>query len=237
MDIVVLGASGRCGSWATRLASQRGHDVTAVVRPSSLYSPPPGVRVRRGEATDPAFLGSALRGQSVILSCLGLRRDTISPWSRLRSPPDLVQRVTGLLLGTVDQDARVIWISAGGVGASERLTDWAVRRLIGSGSVRVAYEDLNAAEGMVKAAGRPWIAVRPVTLVPGGPKAHVGQVRRYGLFSTIRRGDVAKWMLDVADGSRPWRDDSVLLGSLPATSGPTVPRAGIRATPCSVEKL
>ena len=52
MKILVLGASGGCGQWVVKLAYQRGHDITAVVRPNSSYIAPAGA------ASSPAWWSS-----------------------------------------------------------------------------------------------------------------------------------------------------------------------------------
>jgi uncharacterized protein YbjT (DUF2867 family) len=107
----------------------------------------------------------------------------------------------------------VTWISAGGVGDSRRQATRPIRWMIGAGQVGTAYTDLEAAERIVEQSGRPWIAVRPVTLIPGGPTQRAAPVSRYGLTSVIRRGDVAAWMLAVADGTLAYRRPTVLLGT------------------------
>lgn len=202
MDLLVLGASGRTGAHLVRLAAARGHAVEAIVRPGSACPTPDGVRATVGEVTDEAFVAQLVRSRRTVLSCLGLRRRSLLPWSRLLSPPDLVQRVTRSLAEHAEPDARVVWISAGGAGDSRAATSWPVRRMIDAGNVGVAYRDLEAAEEISSRAGRGWLAVRPVTLVPGAPTGRVAEVQRYGLFSTVRRGDVAQWMLDAAGGTR-----------------------------------
>ncbi len=210
----MLGASGRCGSHFVRLAARRGHDVTAIVRPGFRGKPPGSVTVVRGEVTDPGFLAAVSSGHATVVSCLGLRRATLLPWSRLLSPPTLVQDVMGGLVRYAAADARVIWISAGGVGDSRERTSFPVRALIRAGHVGTAYDDLEIAERRVRDAGRPWLAVRPVTLAGGPRTGRAGPVERYGLASVVRRSDVASWMLDVADGTVACTEPAVLLGTV-----------------------
>ena len=212
MKLIILGASGRCGNWVVRLAKARGHDVTAVVRAESGYAPPSGVTQRLGQVTDPAFVRSCLADHRTIISCLGLRRGGLSPMARLLSPPNIVQSVMRHVIDCMTEGSRLLWTSAGGVGSSQMQTSPLVRRLIRSGSIGVAYRDLEAAERMIERAEINSLAVRPVTLVPGAPTGNAGPVDRYGLFSTVRRSDVAQWMLDVADGTRSCEGKTVLLG-------------------------
>ncbi|HKG94009.1 MAG TPA: NAD(P)H-binding protein [Gemmatimonadaceae bacterium] len=216
MRFLVLGASGGVGRWVVRLAAERGHEVTAVVRASSGYAPPPpGVVVRVGDVTDPALLDDAVAGRDGVLSCLGLRRAGRSPWAPLRSPPDLTARVARLLVPAMRRRGvrRLIAISAGGVGDSLARLGWPVRKLVAAGNVGVAYRDLAAMEAELEASGLDWLAVRPVTLVDGAPLGRARPAGRYGLASTVRRGDVAAWMLDAAERPGAFAERRVLLGA------------------------
>jgi uncharacterized protein YbjT (DUF2867 family) len=221
MRLLVLGPSGGIGRWLTRLAAEGGHDVTALVRPGSA-SPAEGlapaaaarVAVRRGEAADPATLDAAVAGHDAVLSALGLRRAGRSPWAPLLSPPDLTARVARHLAPAMARHGvrRLVVVSAGGVGDSRARVSRPVGWLVGAGNVGVAYRDLAAMEAALAASPLDWTAARPVTLVDGPPTGGARPVDRYTLRSTVRRADVARWMLDAAarpDGGAR----TVLLGS------------------------
>ena len=60
MHLLVLGASGGCGRWAARLATERGHRVTAVVRFATPYEAPAGAEVIRADITAAGILDGAL---------------------------------------------------------------------------------------------------------------------------------------------------------------------------------
>lgn len=213
MKTVVFGASGTCGSWLVRQAVERGHTVRAVVRASSAWEAPEGVERLEADPTRADEVARAVEGAEVVFSCLGLRRASVLPWSRLLSPPDLVRTFVGHLARALEgrDHGPVVWISAGGVGDSRGRLTGAVGRLVDTGNVGVAYRDLEAAEARAPDDPR-WTAVRPVTLLPGGPTGHVGPVPRYGLFSTVRRADVALFMLEVAEGARSVEGPAVLVG-------------------------
>lgn len=203
MDLLVLGSSGRCGQQIVRTGLERGHRVTALVREGSEARVPEGAEIVVGEANDEAELLPLLRRHTTVLSGLGLNRDGLSPWSRLRSPPDLVERVARTVRTRAGEpgDFRFIWISAGGVGPSERRTTLPIRTMIGLGNVGVAYADLRRAEAVLDECPSVSVPVRPVTLLPGDTGRAARGVSRYGLFSTVRRGSVARHMLDIAEGS------------------------------------
>ena len=205
MRLLILGASGGCGQWLTRLAAER-HDVTALVRSDSAFAPRPDVAVRRGDVTDPAALDAALPGHDVVLSCLGLRRAGRSPWAPLRSPVDLTARVTRALVPAMQRHGvrRLVAVSAAGVADSFEQCAWPVRRLVTTANVGVAYRDLAEMERLLVASDvldLDWLAVRPVTLVDGAPSGRARPVERYGFLSTVRRGDVAAFMLAAAEGA------------------------------------
>ena len=216
MKLLVLGASGGTGRWLTRLSAQAGHDVTALVRPGTSIDVPATVRVMRGEVLDRATLESALNGQDAVASCLGIRRASKAPWSALRSPPDFMTRVASLLVPamTAAGARRVVAISAGGVAESVAQCSAPIRWLTGAGSVGVAYRDLAEMERLLSASRLDWLAVRPVTLMDGPPTGMAGKVERYGLFSIVRRSDVATWMLGALSRLTPFVEQTLLLGTV-----------------------
>jgi uncharacterized protein YbjT (DUF2867 family) len=216
MKLLVLGASGATGSWLARLSAQAGHEVTALVRPGSRYDAPAGVRVVRREALDPAAIASALEGQQAVASCLGIRRAGKAPWSSLLSPPDFMSRVTALLVPAMERIGvrRIVAISAGGVAESITKCSLPIRWMTGAGSVGVAYRDLAEMERRLSASRLDWLAIRPVTLMNGPPTALAGKVERYGLFSIVRRADVAAWMLGALARPTPYVEQTVLLGTV-----------------------
>lgn len=77
-SVLVLGASGGCGQWATRLAREAGRRVRALVRPGTHFDAPEGVDVRVGSALDVEDLAAALEEQEVVISCTGRARLSVA---------------------------------------------------------------------------------------------------------------------------------------------------------------
>ena len=216
MKLLVLGASGATGQWLTRLSAQAGHEVTVLVRPASPFDAPPNVRVMRGDVLDAATLESAIRGQDAVASCLGIRRAGKAPWSPLRSPPDFMTRVASVLIASMTRAnvRRVVVMSAAGVAESIVQCSAPIRWMTSTGGVGVAYRDLAEMERQLSASRLDWLAVRPVTLMNGPPTGRAARVERYGLFSIVRRSDVATWMLGALSRPTPFIEQTVLLGTL-----------------------
>ncbi|HEX6048203.1 MAG TPA: NAD(P)H-binding protein [Gemmatimonadaceae bacterium] len=216
MRLLVLGASGGVGRWLTRFAAEGGHEVTALVRPTATFDAPANVRVIRGDVLDAATLAAAVQGQDAVASCLGLRRASKAPWAALKSPPDLTACVTASLVPIMERSGprRIVAISAGGVAESITQLSAPVRWLVSAGNVAVAYRDLAEMERLLSASRLDWLAVRPVTLMDGKPTGRAGPVTRYGLFSIIRRADVAAWMLGGLVRKTPFIEQTVLLGTV-----------------------
>jgi uncharacterized protein YbjT (DUF2867 family) len=200
MHYLLLGASGGVGRWVTRLALERGHRLTAIVRSGTPYEAPPEVAVLRGDVLDPAVLDAALgTGLNAVLCCLGVRRiNPKNPWSAVPPPHDLTQRVAAHLVAAMPRHGirRVVAISSAGVGDSAAWTHWLLRWVFDHSNVRIAFDDLLAMEQTFARSDLDWIAVRPTRLVDGPPTGHIAITDRFGLRGQIPRGDVAAWMLD-----------------------------------------
>jgi uncharacterized protein YbjT (DUF2867 family) len=214
LKLLVLGASGGVGGWLVRLAAERGHTVTALVRPAATLDAPPSVRVVRGEPIDGGVLDAALDGQTAVASCVGLRRAGKSPWAPLRSPENLVESVMRSLVPATERASvrRLVAVSAAGVGDSMTRLTAPVRWLVTRGNIGVAYRDLERAEAVLRASALDWLAVRPVSLVNGPPTGRARPVARFGIFATVRRSDVAAWMLEVLERREPLAERTVMLG-------------------------
>ena len=215
MTLLVLGASGQCGRWVARLASERGHEVTAFVRPTAPYDPPQGVRVVRGDVLNVVETKHAANGHDAILSCLGPQRVTpANPFSPLKSPPHFCDQSTRVIVEAAHAAGirRVGAISAAGVGDSAPLLPGLMRWLLRHSTIGVMYADLAAMEQVLASSGLEWFAVRPVTLVNAPPSTRAREVPRFRMTSTIGRADVARYMLDMLGDTPPSRSRVPFIG-------------------------
>lgn len=201
MRLLILGASGGCGRWAVRLATERGHAVTALVRPSTAFRPPGGVTVIRGEALDAETVARAAAGCDAVLSCIGPQRtNPRNPWSALRPPARSAESSARAVVAAlpVAGVTRFVAISAAGVGDSRGAMNGPMRWMVDHSTVGAMYADLDAMERVLRGSSLDWHAVRPVTLLDARPSARTRVLSRYRTVSVIGRADVAAWLLDRA---------------------------------------
>ena len=199
MRLLVLGGTGGVGRHVLRLAAAEGHAVTALVRPTSGPAPP-GVRLVHDEPLREGAIADLLPGHDAVVCSIGPRRRHVwNPWSALTSPEDLTSRVAGLLVQAMRRAGvtRAVVVSAAGVGDSAPRMNLAMRGLVATSSIGLAYRDLAVMEQVLLAADDLDITcVRPVTLTDRPPTGRVREVDRFGATLTIARADVARDLLD-----------------------------------------
>jgi putative NADH-flavin reductase len=163
MHVVVAGASGGTGRLVVEQARAAGHRVTAMVRDSGRYEPPPGVAVHQaGVVTDQDLTLPA--GTDAVISALGKR-------SR-QDPVPVCAAGTANLVAAMERAGvrRLVVVSAVPVLTSGAGEPWwfrhVVRPFVRRGAPGI-YADLEAMEEVVRDAARSvdWTIVRPGYLV------------------------------------------------------------------------
>ena len=202
MNLIVFGASGRCGSHVVRRAMTRGHQVTGIARAASSYTPPDGAAVVRGDVLEPAFVEHVIPGHDAVISCLGMRYR--HPWAPRESPDDFTSRATRHIVEGMKAAGirRIGVISAAGVGDSREVLNWPMRLLLRTSNVGVAYADLERVESVLRQSSLDWQAVRPTTLTHRPATGRVRLTARYPATATIPREDVADFMLREMESPR-----------------------------------
>lgn len=218
MKLCIFGASGGVGRELVEQAGQAGHQVRAVVRDGSSIAVKGDIEVVSvSNVTSVDVIGRAVAGCDAVLSALGLRRSNPNnPWSRVVSPVDLTSRFARALVDSLlreNPSARVIVVSAAGVADSRPHMNAVLRWMFDHSNIGIAYADLAKMEAVLQSSPLDWTAVRPVTLTNGKPTDRVKVIEHYGLFSKIRRADVAAWMLEqLSAPARPTRTPMIANG-------------------------
>ena len=215
LNILVLGATGNTGRQFVKLALERGHRITAIVRSISGLDEQSGLEIIQGDIMDRAVLRHAFSGMDAIVSCLGIRKQNPSdPWSPLLSPEDFTTRSA---IGIVDAMKvngveRLIAISSAGVGDSWETVDIELRNVIQKSNVGKIFLDLNNMEKVLESSGLDTLAIRPVALVNGDAGGGAQIVDRFEKTSKILTGDVALWMLNAVERPAPFAQRAEMIG-------------------------
>lgn len=192
--IAILGASGKLGREVVADALARGLAVRALFR-----RPParPAIHetVVEGDACDLDAVRALVRGAGVVISLVGPTAD---------SPHDLSTRFTHVLLDAMRAESvtRLVYVTGVMVGhpRAQRGLVYRILPRFFSAALRAGIEDRRRAETMVMTSGLEVTVVRPPRLAAGPPRGRVvcGETLRIGSFASIRRSDLAHFLVDTA---------------------------------------
>jgi putative NADH-flavin reductase len=191
MIVAVLGASGRTGRPLTEELLRRGHHVVGLVRDPARA--PDGIETVVGSSTDPVALADLVDGCEAVVSALG-------PSDREN---DLHTRTAGLLVEALPARARFIGVSGAGIdvpgdrkGGRDKAISFMVRTLGGAMAADKAHEYRIYAESDLD-----WTLARPPRLKDGPATRRVAHDAHVpGRSSSIRRADLAVFLVDVLEG-------------------------------------
>jgi uncharacterized protein YbjT (DUF2867 family) len=206
MKVLVLGASGGVGRHLVRLACDQGHTVRVLVRrPDAIDS---RADTLIDDVLRPGCLDEHVGGHEVVLSALGIKRtNPANPWSALASPPDFSSRTAVSLVNAMRQygPARVIAVSAAGVGDSAARMNLLMKFFVAKSNVGIGYRDLARMERVFADSGLDWCCPRPTRFTSGPLTRRIKIVQSFPMTAAISRADVAWWMLEQAARSIPER--------------------------------
>lgn len=205
MKVTVLGATGRTGRLVASMATEAGHEVTALVRDPSKLAGTKVQRVVQGDATDAAEVNTAVAGADAVVSTLG---------HVTGSPKDLLAKsAANVIAGMRKQEVRRLVL----LSASEAIADPADRPPIGHrlvrGLMRLGMNDILSdtllEQRLVEESGLDWTFVRAGRLTDGPRTVYRVGALVSGAGLSVSRVDVAHFMLRcVAEGgnvkSRPY---------------------------------
>lgn len=195
-NVLVLGATGGTGQQLVTQALQQGHMVTALVRdPSQMSFASDHLRVLAGSVTDDdSALATAVHGQDVVISALGVGKSFKSGSLIAESVPRIVRAMKD------EGIRRVIFTSAFGVGETLRDVPL-VPRLFMRLLLQDVYRDKDAGEARLIDSQLDWTLVYPSGLVDGAAtgRYRVGERLPLRGFPRIARADVAAFLLTQID--------------------------------------
>jgi putative NADH-flavin reductase len=195
MRIAVIGATGRTGAPLVHQLLQRGHEVTALVRnPAKLGETASGVRVVAGSSTDPTAVADLVRGVDAVVSALGPTKG---------GEPHVVTATAKALIEAMGAAGvrRFVGVSGAGIdvpGDAKGTRDKAISFIIRTTGGDVARDKVDE-YAVWAGSDLDWTLVRPPRLLDGEPKGRVGHDAHRPGKSSIRRADLAAFLVDVVE--------------------------------------
>ncbi len=162
MKIVVIGASRGIGLEVVKQALERGHEVTALLRdPGKLALEHARLHKVRGDVGKPADVRSALSGQDVVCTCVG-----VNP---TRKPVELFSRGARNVLAALQDAPATKFVAVTGIGAGDSRGHggFFYDRIFQPLALATIYADKDREEELIKASAADWLIVRPGFLTNG----------------------------------------------------------------------
>jgi uncharacterized protein YbjT (DUF2867 family) len=167
MKLLIVGASGATGEHVCRLAKQVGWRVHAFVRSQAAASRlDQAYEYSIGDPTDPQDVAQAMVGADAVAVCLGISRQTRSPFAKPVSPLDLTSRSVEAIVKTMQSlhIRRIVYVSAFGASESWSFIPWWGRTFLSMTQVRHSMIDHTRSEVVLARSGLEWTALRPMML-------------------------------------------------------------------------
>jgi putative NADH-flavin reductase len=207
MKIAVLGASSGIGLQCTRLALERGHQVTALSRRIVPLPDHSKLRRVRGSAITPNDIRAAVEGAEAILVTLGVK----SPFATTLFSDSA--RILLQVIKETGSSPTLIVLTGFGAGDSWDYNSFPMK-LMFTLLLKKVYEDKSEQERVIAGGYPRWEIVRPGRLTNGamtGRYRVLDELAKGMTVGAISRSDVAHFM--VAQAEHP-----TYLGKYPALS-------------------
>ncbi|MCJ1392963.1 hypothetical protein MMC18_005835 [Xylographa bjoerkii] len=211
MRILVIGGTGRTGSFIIDEALSRGHTVTALVRDPGVVPPKDGLMVVKGTPlekmdVDKAFEATPDDKPASVIVALSSKRETNSPFSKAVSPPRMMADANATLVIAMKQYGvrKLVVMQALGVGDSFKNLPFPMRMIVRNSQMARSYEDHDLLDKEVRTCGLDYVLARPSRLAEGEvmPIKFFGDKGNgVGSMSTITRKSIAAFLVDAAEKS------------------------------------
>lgn len=211
MTIVIIGATGGTGRHFLELATQAGHDVTALARTVEKLSDwRDRVQIAQADGRDVDSLKAALTPDAeVVVNIVGA-----SNLSQARKVTDLYSVTASNLIEAMSHHGikRLISVSSSGVEPQEN-DNWFYVHILKRFFLQPMYDDMLRMESLLRGSGLDYTIVRPPYLTKGPPtgKYRTSLNANFTDDKTLRRGDLAHFLLRACEDNATWARSMVAL--------------------------
>lgn len=214
-NLLILGGSGKVGQWVVKIAKKRGYNITVVVRSKTSIAHIKGIHIIEGSVLDEKILERAILEQDMVVSCLGIKRESQSnPWSKIASPEDFTGFIAEKMIPILKKHGikRVVLMSAAGVGDSWQTLSGLMKLLVKSSNIKLTFNDFNNMEKAFVKSRIDCLSVRPVGLVDTETDNQPRLVNHFKMSSQISRKDVAQWMMEALERKGAFKQPNEMIG-------------------------
>jgi uncharacterized protein YbjT (DUF2867 family) len=196
-SVAIFGGSGKTGIEVIAAALKNGLHVKALYRPGSEPKDVPnGLEVVTGQLTEPKDIKRTLEGTNGAIVVFGPRL------GRGKNPQPFCQEATSKIITEMKalRIERLIVQTGAMAGGDNPNWSWFVKRFVRS--YRRNYpaidKDRDAQEVVTKQSGLDWTIARPFRIsgARGKGHAHVAPAVRISAFTSIRRTDLAEFLVN-----------------------------------------
>ncbi len=205
MRILLLGGTGRTGKLILGKAINDGHYITTIARDPSKLDGSRAIIIK-GTPYDPENVKRAVCDCDVVISTLNVSRVSDSPWSRLRSPKDMISQSIRNTINIMPEQGikRIIVMSTIGAGDSWNKMPFIFKLVISSSNLRHAFKDHTRQEEILAESGTNWTIVRlPVLTDEKGEKeVRIKLDNETKLNRNINRESAARFILTIINDEK-----------------------------------
>ena len=205
MKVIVFGATGHTGRQLVEQLVRAGQQVTAFARtPGKVNTFSGKVKVVQGDATDPAGVRRAVKGQAAVFHALA---QGVTEKSNIQTifAANLIQAMEA------EGVKRLIMLSALGSGDSWDQASLLVK-FVHKVALKNFFADKEQAEAKIIQSSLNYTLIRPAVLSNGKRRGNVkASLKKGRLKQRISRADVAAFMIEQLD-DRKWERKAPLIG-------------------------
>lgn len=146
-------------------ALERGHSVTAFARtPDKIGMTHVNLKLVSGDFHNAESVAAAIPGHDAVIITA-----SATSLQAFKENPNYFSMGTAHVIDALkkNKSARLIVLSAFGVGESRELAGWFLDKLVISFLLKLPFADHERQEAMVKASGLSWVIARPGRLTDG----------------------------------------------------------------------
>ncbi|MFZ4859433.1 MAG: NAD(P)-dependent oxidoreductase [Desulfuromonadaceae bacterium] len=189
MKITVIGATRGIGLALVKMALERGHEVTALVRdPKKMPLEHPKLKICVGDILSKSSVETALAGQDAVCTTIGA--------SPSLKPMDIFSEGSKNVLAAMKAlpDIKLIAVTGIGAGDSRGHGGFLYGKIFQPLLLKTIYEDKDREEAVLKASSADWMILRPGMLTNG---KFTGKYRVLTDMTGVTAGKISR--VDVAD--------------------------------------